>query len=66
MINPIIYFMFIVLFSNALQRVRVWLVALARTKLVKETEPVRKSAGFSEYTQSKQWVIHVVPVAQLC
>jgi hypothetical protein len=32
--------------------IRVWLVALARTKLVKETEPIGKSAGFSEYTQT--------------
>jgi hypothetical protein len=33
---------------------------LARTKLAKETEPVGKSAGFSEYTQTEQLVIHVV------
>jgi len=26
-------------------RLRVWLVALARTKLIKETEPVENSAG---------------------
>jgi len=26
----------------------VWLVALAGTKLIKETEPIGKSAGFSE------------------
>jgi membrane protein YqaA with SNARE-associated domain len=45
---------------NVCQRVCVWLVALSRTKLIKETEPVGKSAGFSEYTQTKQLVIHVV------
>lgn len=45
---------------NVAQRVCVWLVALARTKLIKETEPIGKSAGFSEYTQTKQLVIHVV------
>ena len=43
-------------FLNVCQRVRVWLVALARTKLVKETEPVGKSAGFSEYTQTSNWL----------
>ena len=37
-------------FHNVLQRVRVWLVALARTKLVKENEPEENPLGFSEYT----------------
>ena len=31
------------LFSYCGQRVRVWLVALARTKLAKETEPIGNS-----------------------
>jgi hypothetical protein len=47
-------------FSNYTQRVRVWLVALARTKLTKETEPEEIPLGISEYTQTKQLVIHVV------
>jgi hypothetical protein len=32
-------------FSNYTQRFCVWLVALARTKLAKETKPVENSAG---------------------
>ena len=32
--------------SNVLQRVRVWLVALARTKLVKENEPEENPQDF--------------------
>ena len=42
------------------QRICVWLVALARTNLVKENEPEENPLGFSEYTQTKQLVIHVV------
>ena len=34
-------------FGYVLQRVCLWLVALAMTKLVKENEPLGKSAGFS-------------------
>ena len=30
--------------GNEAQRARVWLIALARTKLVKENEPIGKSA----------------------
>jgi len=37
-----------------------WLVALAGTKLVKETEPVENSAGIFRVNTDKQLVIHVV------
>ncbi len=33
-------------FSNGIQRVRVWLVALARTKLAKENEPEENPQDF--------------------
>jgi hypothetical protein len=43
-----------------LANVYVWLVALARTKLIKETEPEENPLGFSEYTQNKKLSIHVL------
>ncbi|MFD2824447.1 hypothetical protein ACFS5M_12265 [Lacinutrix iliipiscaria] len=50
------FYHWLVVSDNEVQRVRVWLVALARTKLTKETEPIGKSAGFSEYTQTSNWL----------
>jgi len=35
-------------------------VALARTKLAKEKKIEENPLGFSEYTQTKQLIIHVV------
>lgn len=46
--------------TNDLQLVRVWLVALVRTKLVNKNEPEENPLGFSEYTQNKQLIIHIV------
>jgi hypothetical protein len=42
------------------QRVRVWLVALAGTKLAKENKPEENPLGFSEYKRNQQLIIHVV------
>ena len=49
---------------NWWQRVRVWLVALARSKLVKENEPEENPQDFPS-TQNQQLAIHVLSLISL-
>jgi len=45
------------------QRVRVWLVALARTKLVNKNEPEEIPKEFPSRRLPKQLIIHVVSLS---
>jgi len=49
-------------FLNYAQRVCVWLVALAMTKLAKRNEPVGNSVRNFQVGYNQQLVIHVVVV----